>query len=78
LVITQNRNTIEFLGIWEHLNNPGFKPLEFEGFKKRAGLNLFKVEKGCNEADSGKTVSHIEAEKLLYSALKSLSGGSGR
>jgi len=39
---------------------------------------LFKIEKGCNEADSGKTVSHIEAEKLLYSALKSLSGSSGR
>jgi len=37
----RNRNTIEFLGIWEHLNNPDFKPLEFEGFKKRAGLNSF-------------------------------------
>ncbi len=61
----RNRNTIEFLGIWEHLNNPGFNPIEFEGIKKRAGLNLFKVEKGCNEADSGKTVSHIEAEKRM-------------
>ena len=30
----RNRNTIEFLGIWERLNNPVFKPLEFEGFKK--------------------------------------------
>ncbi|MCF7850004.1 MAG: KilA-N domain-containing protein [Kiritimatiellales bacterium] len=37
----RNRNTIEFLGIWEKLNNPGFKPLEFEGFKKQAGLNSF-------------------------------------
>jgi len=37
----RNRNTIEFLGIWELLNNPNFKPLEFEGFKKRAGLNSF-------------------------------------
>lgn len=37
----RNRNTIEFLGIWERLNNPGFKPLEFEGFKTRAGLNSF-------------------------------------
>jgi len=41
LVITQNRNTIKFLGIWEHLNNPGFKPLEFDGIKKKAGLNSF-------------------------------------
>jgi hypothetical protein len=37
----RNRNTIEFLGIWERLNNPGFKPLEFEGFKTKAGLNSF-------------------------------------
>jgi hypothetical protein len=31
----RNRNTIEFLGIWETLYNPNFKPLEFEGFKKK-------------------------------------------
>ena len=37
----RNRNTIEFLGVWERLNNPSFKPLEFEGFKTRAGLNSF-------------------------------------
>ena len=37
----RNRNTIEFLGVWERLNNVDFKPLEFEGFKKRAGLNSF-------------------------------------
>src|SRR3989337_1138413 len=37
----RNRNTIEFLGVWERLNNAVFKPLEFEGFKNRAGLNSF-------------------------------------
>ena len=37
----RNRNTIEFLGIWEQLNNPNFKPIEFDGFKKQAGLNSF-------------------------------------
>ena len=37
----RNRNTIEFLGIWEQLNNPDFKPIEFDGFKKKAGLNSF-------------------------------------
>ncbi len=37
----RNRNTIEFLGIWEALNNPGFNPIEFEGFRNRAGLNSF-------------------------------------
>jgi len=35
----RNRNTIEFLGIWEALNNPGFNPIEFDGFRKSAGLN---------------------------------------
>ena len=37
----RNRNTIEFLGVWERLNNAVFKPLEFEGFKNKAGLNSF-------------------------------------
>ncbi|MDR2999655.1 MAG: KilA-N domain-containing protein [Fibromonadaceae bacterium] len=39
----RNRNIIEYLGIWECLYNPNFKPLEFEGFKKEAGLNAFTL-----------------------------------
>ena len=39
----RNRNTVEFLGIWETLNNPNFNPLEFEGFRKEAGLNAFTL-----------------------------------
>ena len=39
----RNRNTIEFLGVWESLYNPNFKPLEFEGFRKEAGLNAFTL-----------------------------------
>jgi len=39
----RNRNTIEFLGIWERLNNPDFKPIEFDGFRKQAGLNSFTM-----------------------------------
>ena len=36
----RNRNTIGFFGIWEHLNNPDFKPVEFDGFKKlEEGIN---------------------------------------
>lgn len=37
----RNRNTIELLGFWEQLNNPDFNPIEFEGFRKQAGLNSF-------------------------------------
>lgn len=39
----RNRNTIEYLGLWEKINNPDFKPLEFEGFRKEAGLNGFTL-----------------------------------
>lgn len=37
----RNRNTVELLGFWESIYNPNFKPLEFEGFRKQAGLNSF-------------------------------------
>ncbi len=37
----RNRNTIELLGMWETLHNPDFKPVEFDGFRKEAGLNAF-------------------------------------
>jgi KilA-N domain len=39
----RNRNTIELLGFWELLNNPDFKPVEFDGFRKQAGLNSFTM-----------------------------------
>lgn len=39
----RNRNTIEYLGIWETLYNPDFNPLEFEGVRKEAGLNAFTL-----------------------------------
>ena len=36
-------NTIEFLGVWETLYNPGFKPIEFEGFLSESGSNSFTL-----------------------------------
>lgn len=39
----RNRNTIEFLGIWEQLYNPEFKPIEFDRFRTQAGLNSFAL-----------------------------------
>lgn len=39
----RNRNTIEFLGIWETLYNSHFNPIEFEGFRRQAGLNSFTL-----------------------------------
>lgn len=35
----RNRNTVEYLGIWETLYNPDFKPLEFDRFKNEGSMN---------------------------------------
>ena len=37
----RNKNTIEFMGIWEDMYNPIFNSPEFEGIKNEAGLNRF-------------------------------------
>lgn len=37
----RNRNTIEFLGVWESLYNPEFNRVEFDAFRSQAGLNSF-------------------------------------
>lgn len=39
----RSRNTIEFLGIWERLNNPDFNPVEFDGIRFQTGLNSFTL-----------------------------------
>jgi len=39
----RNRNTVEFLGIWEQIHNPDFKGVEFDTFRKEAGLNSFTL-----------------------------------
>ncbi len=39
----RNRETLEFLGLWESLHNPDFKPVEFDGFRNEAGLHAFTM-----------------------------------
>ncbi len=39
----RNRNTVEFIGLWETLHNPNFKGVEFDRFRKEAGLNSFNL-----------------------------------
>ena len=48
------RNTIEFLGLWEELNNPDFKLVEFDQFKNEAGANSFVLspQKWIKETDA--------------------------
>ena len=37
----RSHSTIEFLGLWEELNNPDFKLVEFDQFKSESGSNTF-------------------------------------
>jgi hypothetical protein len=39
----RNRNTLEFIGLWEQMHNPAFKGNEFVTFKTQAGLNSFNL-----------------------------------
>lgn len=39
----RNRNTLEFIGIWEQINNPNFNYGEFAIIRNQAGLNRFKI-----------------------------------
>jgi hypothetical protein len=39
----RNRSTIEFIGLWELFNNPGFNSIEFDGIKNMAGSNSFSL-----------------------------------
>ena len=39
----RNRNTVEFLGIWEKINNPNFNYGEFAIIKSHVGLNSYKI-----------------------------------
>ena len=39
----RGKDTIEFIGLWEQLHNPDFKPIEFDRFRKEAGYNAFTL-----------------------------------
>jgi len=43
----RNRNTLEYIGIWEQINNPSFNYGEFAAIRNKSGLNSFKI--GVNE-----------------------------
>jgi hypothetical protein len=39
----RNRNTVEFLGVWERVHNPAFNPGEFATIRNQAGLNSYRI-----------------------------------
>ena len=53
----RNRNTLEFLGLWESIHNPNFNYGEFAIIKNHAGLNNFKLSvKQYNSLLNGKGI----------------------
>ncbi len=50
----RNRITLEFLGTWEMIYNPNFNTVEFDGFRKEAGLHTFtlSVKKWCDSTNA--------------------------
>ena len=65
----RNRMTIEYLGLWEYLYNPSFKPLGFEGFRNDVGLNSFTMSpskwiEGVNAIDRGRDSSGASSQAV--------------
>jgi len=54
----RNRGTIEYLGLWERINNPNFKLVEFDQFKNEAGSNSFVLS-------PQKWISYVNAVGLI-------------
>ncbi|MDR3047297.1 MAG: KilA-N domain-containing protein [Bacteroidales bacterium] len=46
----RNRNTLEYIGIWERVYNPNFNYVEFDIIKSNAGLNSFFIPLGMNRS----------------------------
>ena len=65
----RNGNTIEFLGIWEQINNPDFKPVEFDRFKNESGLNRFAMSpkkwRRVNPNKAGNIRDYATIEQLV-------------
>jgi KilA-N domain len=68
----RNKNTIEFLGIWEEIYNPDFNSPEFEGIKNQAGLSRFVLNDGLSQ-----DVRLERLNKIAISQMKILTGDSG-
>ena len=74
----RSKTTIEFLGIWEQLNNPEFKGVEFDSFIYEAGSNAFTLSpskwiEGTNAKDLSQrpatTVELLQIKILLLNLL---------
>ena len=62
----RNKNTIEFLGIWEEMYNPAFNSTEFGGIRNEAGTNRFllSVKQWVEKTNSRGIIYASEADVL--------------
>jgi len=58
----RNRNTIEFLGLWEQINNPRFNPIEFDGIKCQTSLVYASEADVLNMALFGQTAAQWRSQ----------------
>ena len=70
----RNKNTIEFLGIWEEIYNPNFNSPEFEGIKNQAGLNRFalSVKQWLQKSSRFRRCRHAASRLLRHSDIRVL------
>ena len=63
----RNHSTISFLGLWEQIHNPNFKPIEFDRFKAESGDNAFTLtpQQWIKATDASIVVTHRLDENVL-------------
>ena len=63
----RNHSTISFLGLWEQIHNPNFKPIEFDRFKAESGDNAFTLtpQQWIKATDTSIVVTHRLDENVL-------------
>ncbi|AEF85416.1 conserved hypothetical protein [Treponema primitia ZAS-2] len=66
----RNRNTLEYIGIWEQIHNPDFNYGEFAIIKGKSGLNSFKVS--FKELVELTTVISLQPKTGRYGGTKNL------
>jgi hypothetical protein len=72
----RNRNTVEFLGIWEQLHNPSFNPIEFDGIRNQTGLNSFILTAIHMQLSQGQRLAKLNA--IAIRQIKTLAANANR
>jgi hypothetical protein len=69
----RNKNTIEFLGIWESMYNPDFNSPEFEGIKNMENINAMLINDGMAQGER-----LVKLNQIAIQQMRVLNGNEGR